>query len=92
MVLLPIAYFTFFLMMNNQKILGEDLPKGQSKVIWNVLMGIACALATVGAGWAIWDKAKWYGVGAVVAFVALALIVHIQRLSARAEAAESAAG
>ena len=92
MVLLPIAYFTFFLMMNNKKILGDDLPKGQSKVIWNVLMGIACALATVGAGWAIWDKAKWYGVGAVVAFVALALIVHVQRLSARAQAAESAAG
>lgn len=92
MVLLPIAYFTFFLLMNNQRVLGQDLPQGQSKVIWNVLMGMACALATVGAGWAIWDKAKWYGVGAVVAFVALALIVHIQRLSARAEAAESAAG
>ena len=91
MVLLPIAYFTFFLLMNNKKVLGDDLPQGQSRVIWNVLMGFACFLATVGAGWAIWDKAKWYGVGAVVAFVALALIVHIQRLSARAAAAESAA-
>lgn len=92
MVLLPIAYFTFFLLMNNQKVLGDDLPQGQSRILWNVLMGLACALATVGAGWAIWDKAKWYGVGAVVAFVTLALVVHIQRLSARAAAAESAAG
>jgi Mn2+/Fe2+ NRAMP family transporter len=89
MVLLPIAYFTFFLLMNNKKVLGDDMPRGQSRVTWNVLMGIACFLATVGAGWAIWDKAKWVGVGAVVAFVGLALFVHIQRLSKLAATAQS---
>ena len=89
MVLLPIAYFTFFLLMNNKMVLGDDMPTGRSRVTWNVLMGMACFLATVGAGWAIWDKARWVGVGAVVAFVALALFVHIQRLSKLAAAALS---
>jgi len=87
MALLPIAYFTFFILMNSKNALGEHRPEGQTRLTWNVLMTASCALSTIGAGWAIWSKVKWIGVGAVVAFVALALIVHIQRLSARAEAA-----
>ena len=79
MTLLPIAYFTFFLLMNNKAVLGEHLPKGGSRLLWNVLMGIACALATVGAGWAIWSKVQWTGVGLVVGFVLLAAIVHFVR-------------
>jgi hypothetical protein len=79
MTLLPIAYFTFLLLMNNRAVLGDDLPKGKQRVIWNVLMGIACALASVGAGWAIWSKVEWIGVGIVVAFVGLAVIVHLMR-------------
>ena len=79
MVLLPIAYFTFFLLMNNRAVLGDDLPKGGSRVLWNTLMGIACGLATVGAGWVIWDKSGWYGVAGVVALVALALYVQFTR-------------
>ncbi|MGZ0171148.1 MAG: divalent metal cation transporter [Planctomycetales bacterium] len=81
MALLPIAYFTFFLLMNNKAVLGDDLPKGSSRVIWNLLMGLACGLATIGAGWSIWAKAGYYGVGAVVALVALALFVHFTRSS-----------
>ena len=79
MVLLPIAYFTFFLLMNNRAVLGDDLPKGGSRVLWNTLMGIACGLATLGAGWSIWAKAGWYGVGGVVALVTLTLFVHLTR-------------
>jgi phage-related holin len=79
MALLPIAYFTFFLLMNNRAVLGDDMPKGISRLIWNTLMGIACGLATVGAGWAIWSKCHWYGVGGVVALVALALYVQFTR-------------
>lgn len=80
MALLPIAYFTFVLLMNNRAVLGDALPRGRSRVIWNTLMGIACALATVGASWAIWSKIGWYGVGLVAAFIALAILVHLGRL------------
>ena len=81
MALLPIAYFTFFLLMNNKAVLGDDLPRGRSRVIWNSLMGIACGLATIGAGWSIWAKAGYYGVAGVVALVALALFVQFTRSS-----------
>jgi hypothetical protein len=79
MALLPIAYFTFFLLMNNKAVLGDDLPKGGSRVIWNLLMGVACGLATIGAGWSIWAKAGYYGVAGVIALVTLALFVHFTR-------------
>lgn len=79
MALLPIAYVTFFFLMNNKKILGNDMPQGRSRVIWNVLMGLAIALSTVGAGWSIWDKSNWYGVCGVVGFAALAVAVHLKR-------------
>jgi len=86
MALLPIAYFTFFILMNSENALGEHRPRGRSRMIWNILMTGACALSTVGAGWAIWSKVQWVGVGAVVAFVALALFVEMQRTQRRADA------
>jgi hypothetical protein len=38
MVLLPIAYVVFALMMNNKTILGGDMPTGGRRILWNVLM------------------------------------------------------
>ncbi|MDF1657609.1 MAG: divalent metal cation transporter [Verrucomicrobiales bacterium] len=54
--LLPIAYFIFLLMMNSKKLLGNAMPTGGSRVIWNVLMFIATGLATFGSVWALKDK------------------------------------
>ncbi|MEM9017151.1 MAG: divalent metal cation transporter, partial [Verrucomicrobiota bacterium] len=54
--LLPIAYFIFLLMMNSKKLLGEKMPKGGKRVIWNVLMITATSLATFGSIWALKDK------------------------------------
>lgn len=79
MVLLPIAYITFFLMMNNRGLLGDNLPRGGKRVAVNVTMLIALLAASVGAGWSIWSKAGWVGVGLVAAFVALAVVVHLAR-------------
>lgn len=56
MMLLPIAYITFFMMMNSRKLLGDAMPKGGSRIIWNVLMGISVAGAIVAAGSAIQSK------------------------------------
>ena len=46
-VLLPIAYFAFFLMMNSESLLGDDKPRGLWMLIWNLLMiiGVAGAVA-----------------------------------------------
>ena len=58
MMLLPIAYVTFFLMMNSRSLLGEDKPTGGRMVVWNVLMGIS-VLGAIGAAYgAIYEKAR----------------------------------
>jgi len=79
MTLLPIAYFTFFLMMNQKTLLGDSMPRGGRRLLWNVLMAVACSIASFGSLWALWAKVRWVGVGAFVCFVALVLVVHIAR-------------
>lgn len=79
MTLLPIAYFTFFLMMNNKALMGGEMLRGGPRLIVNALMIGTLVLTCVGASWAIWSSAKWIGVGVVAAFFTLALIVHFVR-------------
>lgn len=55
--LLPIAYFTFLLLMNSRSVLGEDRLRGGKRLIMNLLMIVATAVATVGSIWFIKDKA-----------------------------------
>jgi len=77
--LLPIAYFTFFLMMNRRSLLGDSVPTGGRRVLWNGLMGIACVLAAFGSLWTLWAKTRWIGIVVFFGFVALAVIVRIGR-------------
>lgn len=46
--LIPIAYFTFLLLMNSRKTLGDKMPTGGRKLLWNLLMLLATGLATAG--------------------------------------------
>jgi hypothetical protein len=79
MVLLPIAYFTFFCMINSKELMGDALPKGGKRVALNLAMGLALLAASIGAAWSIWSKVKWVGVGAVGLFILLALGGHCYR-------------
>jgi Mn2+/Fe2+ NRAMP family transporter len=79
MVLLPIAYFTFFCMINSKELMGDALPKGGKRVALNLAMGLALLAATIGAAWSIWSKVKWVGVAAVGLFILLALGGHCYR-------------
>ena len=79
MVLIPIAYLTFFLFMNQKSVLGDDLPRGGKRVAWNVLMGIAAGLATLGSIWSVWSALRWKGIAIFVGFGLLALSVHFMR-------------
>jgi hypothetical protein len=83
MTLLPIAYFTFFLVMNQKKVLGGNMPRGGRRAIWNLLMLIAAGFAGFCSIWSIWSKTKWAGIGVVGVFIALAVVVHIVRSAAR---------
>lgn len=62
--LIPIAYFTFLLMMNSKKILGDSRSKGKQRVIWNTLMVCATTIATLGSVWVLLGKSAsptWIG-------------------------------
>ena len=78
-ILIPIAYITFALVMNQKKLLGDDMPKGGRRIVWNVLMIIAVVLVSVGAVYMVKKKAGWIGIGGVIAFIMLAVVVHFIR-------------
>jgi hypothetical protein len=79
MVLLPIAYLTFYLLMNQKSLLGDNMPRGGKRAAWNTLMAIAASLAAFGSIWSLWSKLRWLGISLFIGFVLLALIVHIVR-------------
>jgi Mn2+/Fe2+ NRAMP family transporter len=88
-MLLPIAFWTFFGMMNSKKLMGEDLPKGGKRIVWNSLMLVALTYATIGAAWNIWSRTqlmfgvqiRWIAIGVVAFIVISALIAHFRRRS-----------
>ncbi|MCA9249452.1 MAG: divalent metal cation transporter, partial [Planctomycetales bacterium] len=72
MILLPIAYITFFFMMNSRRVLKDAIPTGRNRIVWNALMLISVAGATAAAAKSIADKAgdpatgvwvKWGAIG-----------------------------
>ena len=79
MVLLPIAYITFFLMINSKSLMGEAIPKGNKRIVLNIAMLVALIAATIGAGWSIWSKVQWNGIIAVGIFIALVVVVHFTK-------------
>ena len=81
MVLLPIAYIAFFCLMNNRKLLGDAMPRGGSRIVWNVLMGIGVALAVIGAAVSILsDSSRIPGTAVQVKHVVLGLVVALVAL------------
>ncbi len=76
MVLLPIAYFAFFLLMNQKSFLGENMPIGVKRILWNVLMALAAGAASFGSVWSLWSKLQWLGIGLLIAFIGVCVAVH----------------
>jgi Mn2+/Fe2+ NRAMP family transporter len=88
MVLLPFAYLSFFLLMNQKKYLGKDAPTGGKLALWNVLMSFSCLLACVGAFWSIYSKLGVTGAVVVIGgFSILLTIGHFMRKPVSADAA-----
>ncbi|MCA9064524.1 MAG: divalent metal cation transporter [Planctomycetaceae bacterium] len=77
MMLLPIAYITFFMMMNSRRLLGAHKPVGRAMVLWNVLMGASVAGAIIAAYAAIAKESAKPGTGPVVATVAILFLLAV---------------
>jgi TRAP-type mannitol/chloroaromatic compound transport system permease large subunit len=87
MVLLPVAYFTFFCMMNSKSLLGDALPKGGKRVALNLAMGVALVASLIGALWSIWSKLQWLGIGIFAGFIVLVCLGRLWlRLNQRLDA------
>jgi Mn2+/Fe2+ NRAMP family transporter len=82
--LIPIAYFTFLLMMNSKKVLGDKRPEGKARLIWNTLMIFATGVATLGSVWVLYgksQKADWSGSAATGGLIFLAILFVVGTLS-----------
>jgi len=70
--LLPIAYFTFLLLMNSRSALGDQRLAGGKRFVTNLLMAGATAAAGLASVWALSGRGtpgKWGLAGLVVLFV-----------------------
>ena len=91
MILLPVAYLTFFLMMNNKKLMGDNMLEGGKKLVVNAIMLIAIAVASFGCAISLWEtkmnfpgtetSVRPYLMAIVGGFLGLAILVQIVRLT-----------
>ena len=79
--MIPIAYFTFLLLMNSNSLLGASRPRGRSAFIWNSLMALATGVATAGSIWVLMSKgtAGKTGIGILAALFVLGLLGFISK-------------
>ena len=86
LMLLPIAYVTFFLMMNRRSLLGAAMPVGGRRIAWNILMGTSVTVVTAASTYMIWKLTGAIGMGVLAAFftaVAAAELLRAVRPVAR---------
>lgn len=56
LVMLPIAYVSWFLLQNSDGLLGEHRPRGASAIRWNVAMSIAVTVTLVSVAYTLWTR------------------------------------
>ena len=102
MILLPVAYITFFLMMNNRKLMGDNMLQGGKKLVANIIMVAAILVASYGCAISLWETnmpipgmkedgalphtVRPYLMGFIIGFAVLAVIVQLLRLGKKSDA------
>jgi len=56
LIMLPIAYVSWFVLQNSSNLLGAERPHGASAVRWNTAMGVAVAVTLVSVGYTLWTR------------------------------------
>lgn len=78
-ILMPIAYLAFFLLMNQRRLLGDALPTGRGRVLWNVLMGASLLIVGTASVYMLVIKGGTWGIVAAVVFLGAALATDVWR-------------
>ncbi len=86
--LIPVAYLSFFLLMNSKKVLGRERPLGGFRLIWNAGMLFALAIMGTAAVYVAWNK-KWgdvaFGKYALIIYGVMLVIGHFHLKTSRLE-------
>lgn len=56
LVMLPIAYVSWFVLQNSERLLGEHRPRGASAIRWNVAMSVAVTVTLVSVAYTLWTR------------------------------------
>ncbi len=87
--LIPVAYLSFFLLINNRKILGKQRPTGSVRFIWNLGLLVALAIMGSAAFYVAWNK-TWgdvpFGRYALIGFGILLVCGHYSLKISKANA------
>lgn len=78
-VFLPFAYLAFACLLNSSRLLGDAMPRGRSRFIWNILVWPSALLATVGAVWKLWSGLGWFGIAIFGTVLVFGGIAHLRR-------------
>jgi len=97
--LIPVAYLSFFLLMNNARVLGRERPQGATRIMWNGFMLLSLFVMGTAAMYVAWNK-SWgaipFGKIALITFGILMLIGHFtlknKKLSKKLEGLEMKVG
>ena len=65
--------------MNQKSFLGEHTPCGGKRILWNVLKALAAGAAAFGCIWSLWSNLHWRGIGLLIGFVVICIVVHFAR-------------
>lgn len=87
-IVIPIAYTTFALLLNQRKLLGDNMPRGLGRWVWNLFMLVGALAVAIGSVYMAWKSTKglpgfwgggWVGIAAVGVFIAAVILVHFVR-------------
>lgn len=86
--MLPIAYFSFFLLMNSRSVLGDAMPSGGRRIFYNLIMLLATLVAGFASAWGLYNKSiGWFplgkaALGALIVLLIVGLISFISKENA----------
>jgi hypothetical protein len=79
--MLPIAYVSFLLLMNSKSVLGDAMPTGAKRIVWNALMILGTVVSSFASAWGLYGKKMYDFPIGIVALVFLAILLIIGFIS-----------